>query len=713
MATRPADARGATLFDTRAAAVAAFAVVFVGVLTYFARERLLAIVTLLLTDGLILAAYVAGAAACGHELLRLARVRAGGMFGFVTAAALGLGLFALLTLGLGLAGLLNQATAVAFPVAAALPWIARHARRGKIDLGQTVRPWLAAPAGWGWLWVLAAPSLALALAGGSIIPGILWKPDDPHPYDVTTYHLLVPREWWELGRIVPTPHNPYGYFPFNAEMGYLWAMHVRGGPWAGMYLAQFTSLAYAVLAVLAVYAACRARGGTVAAATAAGVVVATMPWVVMSACVAYVEPMLLMFGAVCLGWVVAVLPPRVAFERDEEHSHGAAQPPLEPGPSGPGWSAPHDPGPDGPGSRGGEEAREVVKALTLAGAFAGFAIGTKLTAGPMLLAAVPVALLVVAAVVRRLTRRLVVGCVAFGVVGLLVASPWLVRNAVWTGNPFFPNAMPVLGRGHLTAAQVERYEVAHAAPAAKRSPGARLAAAGDELALGWQFGYVLWPLTVAALLVNPRRPAAWALAGVVLVQLAFWVGFTHLIGRFFVLAVPAAAIVVGTTRWRRGGEVAIGIAVALAVVVAWAGAPGGAGGLMGRFERFAAMGRFGLFGIDDLGFLVPQAVERIERRGETVHLVGDAQAFLHPGPIAHVKYRTIFAVAGGEADVVKAWTGRRLDELGPDEWVLIDPPEIDRLARTYRHIPPLTGAMRKAEVPFLMDRNGRVVLPQR
>jgi hypothetical protein len=351
--------------------------------------------------------------------------------------------------------------------------------------------------------------------------------------------------------------------------------------------------------------------------------------------------------------------------------------------------------------------------------FAGFAIGTKLTAGPMLLATVPVALFVVAAVSRRLTRRVVLGCVAFVATGLVVASPWLVRNAIWTGNPFFPNAMPLFGRGHLTDQQVERYETAHAAPPAKRAPAARLTAAGAELLAGWQFGYVIWPLAIIALLVNPRRPFAWALAVVVLLQLIFWLGFTHLIGRFFVLAVPAAAVVIGTTRWRRGGEFVVASVVAAAAVVAWFGAPGRPGGMVtaGGFDRFAAWGRQGLYGINDPNqiaqFLVPDEVAQLEAGGATIHLVGDAQAFLHPGPMAKVKYRTIFAVAGDAPDVIQAWTGRRLEDLGPDEWVLIDPPEIDRLGRTYKHIPKLEGPMRRAETPFLVDRAGRVVVPQR
>jgi hypothetical protein len=103
--------------------------------------------------------------------------------------------------------------------------------------------------------VLIIPFAALAIVGTNIMPAVLWNPIDPHPYDVMCYHLQVPREWYELGRIVPLNHNVYSFFPFAAEMNYLLAMHLRGGPWAGMYLAQLMSFTYMALAVLTVAAA--------------------------------------------------------------------------------------------------------------------------------------------------------------------------------------------------------------------------------------------------------------------------------------------------------------------------------------------------------------------------------------------------------------------------------------------------------------------------
>ena len=57
----------------------------------------------------------------------------------------------------------------------------------------------------------------------------------PSGYDVVEYHLQVPREWLELGRITPLHHNVFSFFPFNVEDSQitLLAMNLHAGPWAG------------------------------------------------------------------------------------------------------------------------------------------------------------------------------------------------------------------------------------------------------------------------------------------------------------------------------------------------------------------------------------------------------------------------------------------------------------------------------------------------
>ena len=47
------------------------------------------------------------------------------------------------------------------------------------------------------------PLLSIAAVGALLPPGMLWHPDEPHGYDVVEYHLQIPREWYEAGRIIP------------------------------------------------------------------------------------------------------------------------------------------------------------------------------------------------------------------------------------------------------------------------------------------------------------------------------------------------------------------------------------------------------------------------------------------------------------------------------------------------------------------------------
>ena len=167
--------------------------------------------------------------------------------------------------------------------------------------------WLVEPAGWDWLWVLVTPFLALALTGAMTPPGFLWGSDEPNGYDVVEYHLQVPREWYEAHRIIPLHHNIFSYLPFNVEMHYLLAMHLTGGPWAGMYLAQLMHLTFMALAIGAVYGFARGRGSKLVAMTA-GMSMLSVPWLIQLSVIAYDEGGFLLFATLAIGWVMMAIP---------------------------------------------------------------------------------------------------------------------------------------------------------------------------------------------------------------------------------------------------------------------------------------------------------------------------------------------------------------------------------------------------------------------
>jgi len=146
----------------------------------------------------------------------------------------------------------------------------------------------------------------------------------------------------------------------------------------------------------------------------------------------------------------------------------------------------------------------MTTSLILSGIMAGFACGVKITAVPMLLLAVPVAVMIVFLCRRTMLKRAAIGCCGLVLAGTLVLSPWLIRNFAWSGNPLFPLGMSVLGQDHFTDQQVERFRVAHSPTAAEHTFGNKLAALGGGVILHWQYGFVFLPVALIALAIRWR-----------------------------------------------------------------------------------------------------------------------------------------------------------------------------------------------------------------
>ncbi len=606
-------------------------------------------------DGVAAAAWVGGAAALGDVVARGCRVRCAGPLRVATAGGLGLGIFSLAGLGLGLLGALSRPVALGFPIVGYL-WLGGDLVRRGVMRGwgrAAIVGWLRRPAGSAWVWGIPAVSLTIAVVAAALMPGILWKPLDPHPYDVTSYHLQVPREWYEAGRIVPLRHNMFSYFPMNAEVQSLLLMHATGkatAPWVAMYACQFVSVGYALLMVLGVAGAVGSlpaeagRPGRSVARLVGAAVASAVPWVVMLAGVAYVESALMLYTALAIAWAL----------RATEPSGSAAGFPF-------------------------------VKPMVVAGLFAGLACGVKITAVPMLLCAVPVA--VVVAVGRSVRWRTVwVGCAAFVIAGSVVVSPWLIRNVAWAGNPLWPVGMSVLGRDHFSAEQAERFRVAHSPTATQRSVPARLGILWRDVLAHWQYGYVVLPAAVAAAALRWRDRQTRLLVVTALIVLVVWFGFTHLLARFLVMGLPIAAILVGRASVGRLAPVGLAVAGVAAAIGWWGVTPE-----VTAWSRSEAGD--GLFGLTDFRDIMAEARPLADavNLGRQIGVVGDAQAFFYQVPMSRLHYRTVFDLPGDEPDPVAAWVGREAE--GNPNWLLvINPAEVRRLNGTYRFTPPLPDA---------------------
>ncbi len=617
----------------------AFVLLTLATILFFAAESTLTILAVVGVDGVVAALWVlacAGfgtwlAAACFREIhwaLRLA-----------TSIGLGIGAVALLLLGLGLLGWLNRpVTWVIFFIGLiAGGWrIIPPLLRNGLPIRPPPSPRETAA---GWLWLPLAISLGMMCVAASITPGLLWKPMDPHPYDVLSYHLQVPREWYELGRIVPLYHNVFSYFPMGMEVHYLAAMHLMGGVWKAMYVAQFINVTLAVAMVIGVYGSIRTlrpdagKLPAIAAAALAGGV----PWVLMLASVTYAETGLMLLALLTVTWLLI-------------HLRTRALPPA-----------------------------------ILAGALGGLACGVKYPAVPMLVIAAAVATVVAGSFdgVAKL-KKTIAAVILYCAVALLTFSPWLIRNLAWSGNPVFPLAMKTLGTGHFTDQQVERFNTAHAIPPAQADLGPRLQRLIEVFIWDWQFGYILIPLTLLSIALSIRQRESLMLLLLMLTALLVWFFFTHLIGRFLVFLIPSAAVVIGLSRYRVIANILAPCAAVIVAVVGWVS-------LYTPLAQAAEFGKMGLFAAEDLSFMIPPELEAEKSSDRRIALVGDAAAFDFQFPMNRLRYRTVFDVKAPANDIFDAWG------TAPSDVRVIHAPELRRLHQTYAHIPQLRPAVDQSD----------------
>ena len=356
-----------------------------------------------------------------------------------------------------------------------------------------------------WLWWLLPAAAAGIWLSGAIRPAGTGGLVGDY-YDVLTYHLQVPREWLEAGRIGPLPHNVYSHYPMGLEALYLLGMILRGGAWEGVYLAKLMHGLYGVVAVAALAAG--PAGRRPASRWAAGLL-ATAPFVLALSWTAMVELSQLAWLAVALAWL------RLWIDR--------------------------------PSLRAG-----VVIGLAL-----GASIGVKYLSVAFI--AAPVGLAMIVLTVRR--PRAAASTALAALVSVAAAAPWLARNVAWTGNPVFPLATRVFGPGSFAPEDEQRWIAGHAAAPAAPVPeptgGLKPRPAPSRLALlGREF--LGSPLMNPLLIVAALGAIAWLLARrerdpeslwqavvavILLVQVSVWfVATREMPGRFITPALVCLAL---------------------------------------------------------------------------------------------------------------------------------------------------------------------------
>jgi hypothetical protein len=421
------------------------------------------------------------------------------------ATALGLGILSTATLALGVAGVLSRPLVCALLVAGAALGAVRLARTGiglgrkPVANGRGVRKELAKALV---LLPLCVP-IAVVLYGACLPPGLLWT-GEARGYDVLEYHLQAPREYYDAGQIQFLPNNVYASFPLGVETLYLLLMYLAGGPLAAAIPAQLLHAALGALTVAALVAWTPRGWPRILVALVAG----TTVWLAYLGALAYVELGVLFFAAVAAGLIVS-----------------------------------EDPGP---------------RVALAAGICAGLAAGCKYTALALVAAALGLAwLITMRGGVKIRASRLAM----YSLGAVLAFSPWLIRNAAFTGNPVYPFAYGWFGGRDWSAAQAEQWQRGHAMPPESSSVPARARIAFEELFNSGMYNQALWLLGLGGLALlavergqsdaaeearpaGGRRQAAALALWAVLIVLA-WAAFTRMPGRFATPVIIPLALLLG------------------------------------------------------------------------------------------------------------------------------------------------------------------------
>ncbi len=269
--------------------------------------------------------------------------------------------------------------------------------------------------------------------------------------------------------------------------------------------------------------------------------------------------------------------------------------------------------------------------------------------------------------------------------------------------------------------QIERLKRANHEPGvAQRGAIGHLRAIWDQLLGDWQFGYVLLPLGVASVVLssNLRQPSPASLPALMLLFLTiFWIGFTHLQGRFFLLAGPLATILIAQVDWGRWLRLVAAL-VLLAAAIGWWGVNERFVGIVWRTSPDLHSSLVDGLGHISLQWLNPAELDAFPRTpralrddpGAHVTLIGDSRAFYYQVPMSRLRYRTIFDLdtaglpaAPDAAALIAAWSGRPPGaKPPPGEWLVIDGPELERFSRTYFGVPPPPPEWRDRTAPLVV-----------
>jgi hypothetical protein len=363
-----------------------------------------------------------------------------------------------------------------------------------------------------WLWWLwAAVPFAVVMVLGAMLP--------PYEYDVREYHLQVPKEWHQQGRITFLPHNIYGNMPLGSELTALWGMALFPGDdawWWGALVGKTVMACYSLITIAGLVAL-GWRVHSLAAGVLAAIAYASTPWITHVALVGYNE------GPAALYFLTALA---ALWHASQAESRAA-----------------------------------LYRFAGLAGLLGGAAVACKYP--PALFLVVPAAgwiaiqsWFVGAADMRQANRgtaaKVLPAAISLAIfaAGVVIGcGPWLAKNAALSGNPTYPLLYRVFDGQTRTPEKDRQWTRAHSP-----QPDAQGRKFTAER-LGHDIVWNLWQTKGASLTLLPLALAAWwaastrRLTALLCVWLVFifvcWWLLTHRLDRFLVPALPLMALLAG------------------------------------------------------------------------------------------------------------------------------------------------------------------------
>jgi len=472
----------------------------------------------------------------------------------------------------------------------------------------------------------------------------------PSEFDVVEYHLQGPKEFYQAGHIDFVSHNVYLNMPLGSEMHALAAMTLIGGEdawWFGALVGKLIVGSFSLLAAFLAAGFAARNFGTPAGWAAAALVLALPGNLHVAGC-GLVDSVL---GAYVLATAIALQCFATASGRSIDDGKRPHRPPSDLKATFP-WTIQ-------------TRSAAILSASILAGA----SVSCKYTGLVFIgLPAVLVLFWIDRSTTGQDSRKPMLGLSMLVIFGFAItAGPWLVKNAMFTGNPVFPLAHQWLGHPvtDWTDEQSERWNNAHRVPAGPAVPGwpqpatsygmASILGGLHRLAVGSPMLHpTLVPLAILSVLMTHRRRGGeqqMALLGLLTLWLLFvWWLATHRIDRFWLPAVPLIAVLASSGFLFVLRHLGLGLAAGLLLLSNIYGTYLGLSGALCDQRWFVSLNSLRIdHGIADQPGRIPKTTGWVNQnlpRDSQLLLIGEARAFDF---LSQVSYATCFNTPPGES----------------------------------------------------------------